>query len=124
MKSKEKGDLAVAYAIAYYVEKGYEVLTPLGDKKPYDIVLEKNNVFTRVQCKYTGSQSKYGIYSVGLRVMGGNQSFYTAKNYGPNDFDILFVFTKNKDMYEFDRGVWSRAKSTLSLGKKYIKYKI
>jgi hypothetical protein len=40
MNSKQKGDIALAKAIAYYIEAGYEVLLPIGDKRPYDLVIE------------------------------------------------------------------------------------
>ena len=52
MKPKEKGDLAVAQAINYFMSNGYEVCLPIGDKRPYDLVVELEGVLYRVQIKY------------------------------------------------------------------------
>lgn len=54
MDSKQKGNLAVASAIAYFVSSGYTVSVPLSDTAKYDLVIEKQGVFQAVQCKYAG----------------------------------------------------------------------
>ena len=41
MLTKANGDLAVAYAIHYYTVNDYEVCLPIGDKRPYDLIIEK-----------------------------------------------------------------------------------
>jgi len=124
MNSKNKGDLAVSKAITYFVGKQEEVLLPFGNRRPYDLVIERENRLLKVQCKYTTCKSPYGIYTVPLRVMGGNQSYHTAKLYKKDDFDLLFVYTGSGDMYEIPTEVWSRNRSYLSLGKKLQKWKI
>ena len=124
MKSKEKGDIAVAKAISYYMQTGYEVLLPIGDKRPYDLVFEDTQgILIKVQCKYTSHKSEYGIYQVPLRVMGGNRSYNTAKSYDKKDFDILFVYTSDRSMYAIPFKDIT-AKNSISLGELYLKYKI
>lgn len=100
MKSKEKGDIAVGRAIQYYSNKNYTVLIPIGDKNPYDLVVDTGEQLQKVQCKYTGHQKPSGSFDIPLRVMGGNQSFHTAKKYKKGDFDILFAITSNGDAFE------------------------
>lgn len=52
MKSpKEVSDTAVAGVLASLLKKGYAILIPFGDSQRYDLVIEKNNEFFRVQCK-------------------------------------------------------------------------
>lgn len=101
MKTKQKGDLAVAKAIASFTERGYEVLLPIGDKKPYDMVVEtEEGELKKVQCKYTSHKSKYDVYKVPLKVMGGNRtSGNTSKKYDKKDFDILYVLTSDGQEY-------------------------
>jgi hypothetical protein len=100
MKTKEKGDIALSKAISYFVEYGYEVLLPLGDRRPYDLAIElEDGTLKKVQCKYTSSKSPYGRYVVPLRVAGGNQSRHKAIKYKKEDFDIIFVYTEAKDIY-------------------------
>jgi hypothetical protein len=54
MTTKEKGDVAVGFAISHFRSQGYEVCLPIGDKRPYDFILEKNENLSRVQVKYAG----------------------------------------------------------------------
>lgn len=123
MNSKVKGDIAVGQAIAYYLSQQKEVCLPIGDKQKYDLIVDDGHSFQKIQCKYTSVLSEYGIYEVPLRVLGGNQSFHTAKKYDKSDFDILFAVTSNGDKYEIPfKEVTS--KSSVSLGKKYEKFKI
>lgn len=72
---------------------GYEVCLPIGDKKPYDLVVEYEGTLSRVQVKYAGYYAGVGKYKATLRTMGGNQSYHTAKKYEREDFDLLFIFT-------------------------------
>lgn len=48
---KTKGDVTEAYVAARLLELGYTVLRPLGDNARYDLVVEQNGSFSRVQCK-------------------------------------------------------------------------
>ncbi len=95
MKPKEKGDLAVGHAIAYFMINGYEVCLPIGDKRPYDLAVEQDGALHRVQVKYAGLYKGTNRYRAALRTMGGNQSFYTAKKYQDDDFDLLFIYAGN-----------------------------
>lgn len=98
MRTKEKGDLAVANAIRYYVSCSYEVCLPIGDKRDFDFVIEKNNKLSRVQVKYAGIY-KDKKCKVGLRITGGNQSYNYSKKYSLNSFDLLFVYTERNEIY-------------------------
>jgi len=99
MKPKEKGDLALAQAINYFISAGYEVCLPIGDRKSWDMIVEKEESLHRVQVKYAGAYSRGGKCKAGLRITGGNQSYYTAKKYKENDFDLLFVFSEKNQRY-------------------------
>ena len=85
MNSKQKGSLAVAQCIAKLYSLGYEVLLPIGDRKPYDLVFDDGKKLSKVQVKYAGFTSR-GKCVAGLRITGGNQSYNYAKKYdGPVD---------------------------------------
>lgn len=124
MKPKEKGDLAVAHAITYFMTNGYEVCLPIGDKRPYDIVVEQDNTLFRVQIKYAGFYSGEGKYRAALRTMGGNQSYHTAKRYQKTDFDLLFVFVGNGRKFLIP---WNELKNTNSISieaSKFTRYEV
>ena len=112
MKPKDKGDLAVANAITYFMSNGYEVCLPIGDKKPYDLVVEQDGNLFRVQVKYAGYYTGAGRHKAALRTMGGNQSFYTAKKYKKSDFDLLFIFVANGRKFLLP---WNQIDNTNSL---------
>jgi hypothetical protein len=93
MLSKAKGDLAVANAIQYYMSNDYEVCLPIGDKRPYDLVVEHEGHIKRVQVKFAGFYNGIQQHKAALRITGGNQSRKSVKKYTEDDFDELFVFT-------------------------------
>lgn len=119
MLSKAKGDLAVAFAIQHYTVNGFEVCLPIGDKRPYDIVIEKDGLLKRVQVKYAGFYKGVNQHKVALRITGGNQSWSTAKKYLDTDFDELFVYTGNNRIFVIP---WSDIKARNELKIEHSKY--
>jgi len=120
MITKEKGDVAVAFAIQYFVCDGYEVCLPIGDKRDYDLVVEKNNKLQSVQVKYAGFYpSKGGGCYANLRVMGGNQTYGYAKKYAKDAFDILFVYTARGDKYVLP---WNEVQNRNAMYIEHTKY--
>jgi hypothetical protein len=123
MNTKEKGDIAVGRAIGFFITKGYEVCLPVGDKRDYDMVVEKDGVLQKVQVKFAGLYSKGGVCKVGLRITGGNQSFSYTKKYTNNAFDLLFVYTEKGEQYLIPwKEVTSRNELSIET-KKYILYR-
>lgn len=51
MNSSEKGNLAESKTVTYYLRQGARVLMPFGDGSPYDLVIDSEGQFTRVQVK-------------------------------------------------------------------------
>ncbi len=100
MDNKQKGSLAVASAISYFVSNRYTVSVPLSDTAKYDLVVEQDGSFQAVQCKYAGYERSPGIFSVPLYVSGGNRSAGNRRiRYEINDFDLLFVLCANGSSY-------------------------
>jgi hypothetical protein len=100
MNTKVKGDIAVAQAIQHFTMSGYEVCLPIGDKRNYDLVVEKDYKLSMVQVKYAGLYpSKDNKCHVALRITGGNQSYKTAKKYVDDAFDLLFIYTQKGEKY-------------------------
>ncbi|MCL4835668.1 MAG: hypothetical protein KJZ86_24730 [Caldilineaceae bacterium] len=100
MNNRDKGNLAVANAILYFVSEKYTVSIPLADTAKYDLVVEHNGTFQAVQCKYTGYESNPGIFSVPLYVSGGNRSAGNRRiRYESSDFSLLYVLCANGNEY-------------------------
>ncbi len=124
MQPKQKGDVALGFAIQHYLSTGYEVCLPIGDKRDYDLLIEKDNLIERVQVKYAGFYVKKNKCLVGLRITGGNQSFHYTKKYSSTAFDYLFVYTAKEQKFSIP---WPEveARSELSIEhSKYQKYLI
>ena len=120
MLTKEKGDIAVANAIHYFTTAGYEVCLPIGDKRDYDLVVEKDYVLQSVQVKFAGLYpSRDNKCHVALRITGGNQSFKTAKRYTDNAFDLLYVYTEKDEQYLLP---WTDIKARNEIAIEHLKY--
>lgn len=119
MLSKDKGDLAVANAIQYFMSNGYEVCLPIGDKRPYDLVVEIAGTLHRVQVKFAGYYASARQHKAALRITGGNRSSNTAKKYTDTDFDTLFIYTASGRKFVIP---WSKVKSRNEINIEHSKY--
>jgi hypothetical protein len=123
MNTKTKGDIAVAHAIACLTDLGYEILIPIGDKMPYDLVVDGLNGLQKVQVKYAGWNPEKKWACAHLETRGGNQSFSTTKKYADGDFDFLFVWTERGSAYFIPwSGLTSNTKLFLGENSKYNKF--
>lgn len=93
--NKEKGRAGLSAAIAYFGMNGYNVSIPLNDTQDYDLVVEKDNIFQKVQCKATGSQDG----KIDFRITSGKQEGDTINNLLNTKIDILFCINQNQTMY-------------------------
>ena len=125
MLPKQKGDTAMGKAINYFLSNAYEVCLPIGDKRDYDLVVEKEGKLSRVQVKYGGLYNGLTKCVVALRVMGGNQSFYYTKKYAANAFEQLFVYTAKGETYLLPWDAAIVGKSSLSIeAPKYSSFRV
>ena len=60
--TKDKGDLGVAKAYADLVGKGYQVLNPMTEHAPFDLVAYRDGAFLRVQVKYRKADGSGAIF--------------------------------------------------------------
>jgi len=49
--SKAVGDITQSQVLAALLRRGKKVLMPFGDNSRYDLVVEEDGTFTRIQCK-------------------------------------------------------------------------
>jgi hypothetical protein len=71
--TQRKGDLATAKAIATFTQMGYDVLIPITESAPYDIVIDTSEGLKRVQVKYSSDRK------VDLRNIHSNSNGYVVK---------------------------------------------
>lgn len=98
MNTKQKGNIAVGLAIAYYTSEGYTISIPLNDSQDYDLVVDIDGFLNKIQVKYTSEKADSGYYKVGLRSISGSSKL-SYKTVPDTDIDYLFIVTANKEQY-------------------------
>lgn len=119
--NKEKGRSGLAVAIGYFGSHGYTVSIPLNDTQDYDLLVDKDNIISKISIKATGQRSPYGITVVNLVNTGGTKGSVYGRECNKN-IDFVFVVNEKQEM-------WLLPKETLTtksmcLGEKYTKYKL
>ena len=97
--NKDQGNIGLSKAIYELQVLGYRISIPFTENQKYDLICEKDEILYRVQIKTTKQKSKYGIFVVGLRTLGGNQSFHIIKKRKKGDYDLLYVLTDDNISY-------------------------
>lgn len=120
--NKQKGNMGVAIAIAYYTSFGYTVSIPLNDTQDYDLLIEKEGKIKMIQVKATSCKTKFNNYQVALKSCGGTKGT-TYKTVIDTKVDEIFVVTKDLDIYIIPKeDIINR--STITLGFQYDIYKV
>jgi|SRR5579884_164879 len=88
---KHLGNIAVIRAMKYFAENGYSVLLPMGDYQKYDLVVEKEDKFYRIQCKVTRNQT------VHLTSSGHYGGKYLDSAIDYSKIDFLWITAGDKD---------------------------
>jgi hypothetical protein len=96
--SNSKGSIGQAFIVAHLLESGFNVLVPVQDGLPYDLVVERSGAYRRLQCKYRTAEN--GAIKVPKRNndhRGIGTIVYTKENidafavYCPDNRQIYFV---------------------------------
>ncbi len=102
-----KGDYSVSLCATYFLAREYQVLMPYGDRGHYDLVVERDGIFQRVQCKWSAgmkrpnSKKPQRYPCVSLRVCstvrGGERGVASVVKhvYTNKDFDLIWIATPN-----------------------------
>jgi len=122
---KHQGTIGVTRTAHIYQMLGYNVSLPLGDLQKYDLVVERNGKFERVQVKTT--TEKNGIIYMDLRTVSHNLKGLSIYKPTVKDFDIAAVVemkTQNVYAVPFDgrlRQITLRTKSARNSQQKNIR---
>lgn len=121
--TKAQGTVGLGEAIAWFSRNRYNVSLPISDTQRYDLIVEKNSILERVEVKTSCYKAPSGNYEVVLKTCGGNRSAKDRITYfSANDSDILFILVGDGTKYLIPSK--NANKSNITLGEKYIKYKI
>ncbi len=99
MDTKYKGDIGEQAAILHALKNGYNVLSPIGDRLPYDLVFERDGIFLRIQVKTAWFDRKKENFVVDVRRTKTNRRFMKRDSYCEEDFDFALVYLIEKDIF-------------------------
>lgn len=94
--TKDKGDLGVLKAQADLHQQGYQILIPLTEHAPFDIVIHKDNTFKRVQVKYK-SLSCNGTLEVHFRTCWADKNGTHMRAVDKDAVDLYCIYCPETD---------------------------
>jgi len=83
MHTKLKGDIGELAAAQEFLKRGWKVAFPYGENLKYDLIVEKDGVFKRVQVKAVYPRN--GVLHVNCR----SSNNWSVVHYKPSDFELL-----------------------------------
>ena len=94
MDTKLKGDIAEQAVILYALKQGWGVLRPIGDRLPYDLVLDINGNFLKIQVKSAWFDETQQNYMVDNRRTKTNRRIMIRENIQNRILILLLSFLK------------------------------
>ncbi len=99
MNTKLKGDIAEQAVTLKALKLGYEVLKPIGDRLPYDLVFDIDGKLIKIQVKSAWYDSKKDNYVVDNRRTKTNRRQMIRENYSSEDFDFAILFIPDLEVF-------------------------
>ena len=99
MDTKLKGDIAEQAVILYALKQGWGVLRPIGDRLPYDLVLDVDGKFIRIQVKSAWFDTTRQNYVVDNRRTKTNRRIMLREKYQESDFDFAVVYIEEINVF-------------------------
>lgn len=95
LSRKQVGRVGLSCAIQYFTVKGYTVSLPLNDTQWYDLIIEKDDEFSTVQCKSTTTHNS----AIRLMSTGGTNGSVYDTIFNHPKLDYLFCTDGELNMW-------------------------
>ena len=92
MDTKLKADIAESAVITELLSRGYKVLRPVGDRLSYDLVVDVDGKFVRLQVKAAWYNELKSMHIVDNRRTRTNRRFMLRSLYSKEDFDLAILY--------------------------------
>ncbi|MDO8639322.1 MAG: group I intron-associated PD-(D/E)XK endonuclease [bacterium] len=86
LQKKTKGDIAELAVAKKLMEDGWRVLIPYGENHRYDLVVEKDHKFVRIQVKYVTPRNN--VLNINCR----SSNNWSVLHYSPEEIDIISAY--------------------------------
>ncbi|MBI3621585.1 MAG: endonuclease [Nitrospirae bacterium] len=99
METKLKGDIAEQAATLQALKRGWGVLKPVGDRLPYDLVLDVAGVLVKAQVKSAWLDESSQNHVIDNRRTKTNRRVMIRETYQPEDFDFALAYLPELDLF-------------------------
>lgn len=99
MDTKLKGDIAEQAVVLAALKRGWGVLQVIGDRLPYDLVIDVDGVLLKIQVKSAWFDQTKENYVVDNRRTKTNRRSMVRSNYEPTDFDFAILYIQDLDVF-------------------------
>lgn len=100
MNTIQQGRVGEASILAEFVRQGYDVFLPQFGNTNCDMIVVKDGLVYRVECKSTAAQTPSGKYTASLRQIRPNRSGNTVKKFDATKADLLAIYVVPEDRVE------------------------
>lgn len=90
--TKQKGDIGETAFCLECLKRGWEILWPNGDRKPYDLVIDVGNKFLRIQIKTAWLDEKTKMFYAKRVKTLANRKNVKITPYKVEDFDFAVCY--------------------------------
>jgi len=97
MDTKLKADIAESAVVTQLLKRKFRVLKPIGDRLPYDLVVERDGRFLRIQVK--SAWFRNGAYTVDTRRTKTNRRKMVRSRYESGGFDFAVLYIEELDVF-------------------------
>jgi len=99
MDTKLKGDVAEQSVVLFALKKGWGVSRPVGDRLPYDLILDIQGKLLKVQVKSAWFDAQKQNYVVDNRRTKTNRRKMVREVYAIHDFDFAIVHLPELEVF-------------------------
>ena len=99
MDTKLKADIAESAVVTELLNRGFNVLRPVGDRLAYDLAIDIKGRLVRIQVKHAWFNEKDKAYMVDARRTKTNRRQMLRKKSSDEDFDFAVVYLGNKKLF-------------------------
>lgn len=99
MNTKLKGDIAEQAVILYALKRGWGISKPIGDRLPYDLVIDISGTLIKVQVKSAWVDLQRQNFVVDTRCTKTNRRKMVRALYTAHDFDFAVMYIEEIDVF-------------------------
>lgn len=99
MDTKLKADIAESAVILKLLQKGFNVLKPLGDRLAYDLAVDLDGRLIRIQVKSAWHSKPKKMHLVDARRTKTNRRSMLRKKYSNHEFDFAIIYLSDKQVF-------------------------